>query len=90
MINFWNGDREVYDLNRSGKSMVLVGSENGTSACSTIICMRDMARNGAIVTVSELTPTYFNSDYRIRSFGWDKISSKPEYYKWILYLEDAN
>ena len=90
MLNFWNGEREVYDLNRSGKSMVLVGSENGTSACSTIICMRDMARNGAIVTVSELTPTYFNSDYRIRSFGWDKISSKPEYYKWILYLEEAN
>jgi len=90
MLNFWNGDREVYDLNRSGKSMVLTGTENGTSACDTILCVRNMARNGATVTVSTLSPTYFNGNYRIRQFGWNKISSKPKHYHWILSLEQAD
>jgi len=90
MLNFWNGDREVYDLNRSGKSMVLTGTENGASACDTILCVRNMARNGAVVTVSTLSPTYFNGNYRIRQFGWNKISEKPEHYRWILSLEQAD
>ncbi len=90
MFNFWNGEREVYDLNRSGKSMVLTGSEQYGGSCDKIICVRNMARNGAIVTVSELNPNYFNGDYRITSFGWNKISEKPEHYKWILDLEAAD
>jgi len=90
MLNFWNGDREVYDLNRSGKSMVLTGVENGASACDTILCVRNMARNGAAVTVGTLSPTYFNGNYRIRQFGWNKISSKPRHYRWILSLEQAD
>lgn len=90
MLNFWNGSREVYDLNRSGKSMLLIGSEQYAGSCDIIICVRNMARNGTIITVSGLSLDYFNGDYRIRSFGWDKISEKPEHYKWILDLEDAN
>jgi len=90
MLNFWNGDREVYDLNRSGKSMVLTGIENGASACDTILCVRNMARNGAAVTVGTLSPTYFNGNYRIRQFGWNKISEKSEHYHWILSLEQAD
>jgi len=90
MLNFWNGDREVYDLNRSDKSMVLTGTENGANACDTILCVRNMARNGAAVTISTLSPTYFNGNYRIRQFGWNKISSKPKHYRWILSLEQAD
>jgi len=90
MLNFWNGSREVYDLNRSGKSMVLTGRETGSTACDTIICVRNMARDGNIITISELNPNYFNGDYRIKSFGWNKISEKPEHYKWILDLEAAD
>lgn len=95
MINFWNGDREVYDVNRSGKSMVLTGSMTDgnpdvTDACAQIMCVRDMTRNGAVVTISGLNPIYFNGDYRINSFGWNKISEKPENYDWILELEAAN
>ena len=88
MLNFWNGDREVYDLNRSGKSMVLTGRETGSAACDTIICIRNMARDGNIITISELNPKYFNGDYRIKSFGWNEISEKPSHFKWILELED--
>jgi hypothetical protein len=95
MINFWNGEREVYDLNRSGKSMVLTGgitdgSPDVTDACTQIICVRDMTRNGAVVTISGLNPVYFNGDYRINQFGWKKIGEKPENYDWILQLESAN
>jgi hypothetical protein len=94
MLNFWNGEREVYDVNRSGKSMVLTGGiTNGnpdvTDACTQIICVRDMARDGTVVTISGLNPVYFNGSYRINSFGWNKISEKPENYKWILELESA-
>ena len=90
MLNFWNGNREVYDLNRSGKSMVLTGRETGSAACDTIICLRNMARDGNIITISELNPDYFNGDYRITSFGWNEISEKPSHFKWILSLESAD
>lgn len=90
MLNFWDGSRKVYDLNRSGKSMVLSGAENGTSSCSTILCVRNMARDGAMITVSGLTPSYYNGDYRIKQFGWRKIGEKPKHYKWILALENAD
>ena len=89
MLNFWNGTREVYDVNRSGKSMVLTGGEYGTGSCDTILCIRNMARDGNVITISELAPTYFNGDFRITSFGWNKISEKPERYKWMLELEAA-
>jgi hypothetical protein len=90
MLNFWNGTREVYDVNRSGKSMVLTGGEVYAGSCDTILCIRNMGRDGNIVTISELALTYFNGDYRITSFGWRKISEKPERYKWILELESAS
>jgi len=93
MFNFWNGDREVYDYARSGKTMVLKGSEfyqasTCTNPCSRIICMRDMGRVGSPITISGLNPAYFNGEYRIISFGWNKISEKPEHYEWVLELED--
>lgn len=90
MLNFWNGTREVYDLNRSGKSMVLVGEEMYDGSCDTILCVRGLARNGAVVTIAGLTTGYFNGDFRIRQFGWNKISEKPEHYEWILDLESAD
>jgi hypothetical protein len=89
MMNFWNGEREVYDVNRSGKSMVLTGEEVYSGSCDKIICMRDMTRNGTVIIISGLNPVYFNGDYRINSFGWNEISEKPERYKWILELESA-
>lgn len=92
MLNFWDGSREVYSLNRSGKSMVLTGSEyqsntcNKECPCERIACMREMGKDGSIITISGLR-SLFNGDFRIRSFGWHHISEKPEYYTWILELE---
>ena len=89
MLNFWNGEREVYDLERSGKSMILKGVE-WEDACTTIQCMRDMGLNGSDITLSNLTPDCFNGTYKIVSFGWKQVSKTPEVFEWILQLEDCN
>jgi len=89
MLNFWNGDREVYDLERSGKSMILKGIE-WEDACTTIQCVRDMGLNGSDITLSNLTPDCFNGTYKIVSFGWKQVSKAPEVFEWILQLEDCN
>lgn len=57
--------------------------------CCKIQCVRGLARNGGVVTIDDLRLEYFNGVYRIRQFGWNKISEKPEQYDWILELEDA-
>lgn len=92
MLNFWNGTREVYSLNRSGKSMVLTGSEYQSDTCDAecpcehIACIKEMGKDGSTITVSGLR-SLFNGEFKIRSFGWKHISEKPEYYEWILELE---
>jgi len=92
MLNFWNGTREVYSLNRSGKSMVLTGSEyqsdtcTKTCPCERITCMKEMGKDGSKITISGLR-SLFNGEFKIRSFGWKHISKKPELYEWILELE---
>jgi hypothetical protein len=93
MINFWSGNREVYDLNRSGKSMVLTGTEfyqpKSTDVCARIECVRDMAELGSPITITDLGSTLWNGTYHIRSFGWKKRNDCPEWYEWILDLEDT-
>lgn len=96
MLNFWDGTREVYDLSRSGKSMVLTGKEYQSSTCAKtcpcehITCMRSMGKEGSTITLSGLSFNLFNGDYKIRSFGWKHVSEKPEVYEWILELEEES
>ena len=90
MLNFWTGKREVYDdLTRSEKSLVVTGSEYYTDSCDRVICVRDMARIGEPVTITGFSLGYFNGTYRIKQFGWKKVSEKPEHYEWIIALEDT-
>jgi len=95
MLNFWDGTRDVYGLNRSGKSMILTGSEYQSDTCDKscpcehIACVRAMGKDGSTIEISELR-SLFNGSYKIRSFGWKHISEKPEVYEWILELEDTN
>ena len=93
-LNFWSGNRAVYDVNRSGKSMVLTGSEwydgsSCTDPCANIECIRQMAENGADVTVSGLGDWLWNGVYKIRSIGWTIVTEKPARYDWIIELEDT-
>jgi hypothetical protein len=91
MINFWNGDREVYSISRSSKTMVLRGIEysSDSTPCDRITCVRDMGLDGSTVTVSGLGNCNYDGEYRIRSFGWKKRSEKPLVFDWILELESA-
>jgi hypothetical protein len=94
MLNFWNGSREVYDIGRNGKSMVLSGCEysgdtqHSTTPCERIECIKEMGKNGGIVTIEDLGALY-DGEYRIRSFGWTMRSKSPAVYDWILELEAA-
>jgi len=93
MLNFWNGQREVYDLNRSGHSMILKGVEYtgdkqfDNTPCDRIQCIREIGKEGSTIVLSGLTPRIFNGDYKIRSFSWEEISNKPQTIIWMLELE---
>lgn len=94
MLNFWSGNRAVYDINRSGKSMILQGiewyeSSTCTDPCGRIECVRAMAENGANVDVSGLGARIWDATYKIRSFGWRKRFDCPLSFEWILELEDT-
>jgi hypothetical protein len=87
--------KACYDNQKENSTFIVYGRQQENyvdiiNACNQIICVRDMARNGSIITINKLVPLYFSGDYRINSFGWDKVSSKPENYRWILELEDAD
>ena len=92
MINFWNGDREVYDLNRVSKTLVLRGKEwvnsSCTNPCARITCVRDLGKNGATISIDDIQPEYFQGTYRIRSFGWKQVAKAPVVFEWLLELED--
>jgi len=97
MLNFWSGNREVYSLSRSNKTLVLTGEEfeHGSTCthgepCNRMTCVRTMGLNGEPVTLSRLNFTPLNRTFRILSFGWRKISDNPAHYSWILQLEDNN
>lgn len=88
MLNFWSGNREVFDESRSNKSIVLRGKEV-RNACSRIQCIRTMGENGATVTLNDVGwgRTFLDKSYRIRSFGWKHVQEKPDVYEWVLELE---
>ena len=89
MLNFWSGNREVYDYSRNSKSMVMQGKLWGSTATDTIECVRQMGLDGSDVTISGFDYSFFNGTFKIKSFGWCKISEKPLVFDWMLELEDA-
>ena len=98
MLNFWDGTREVYDLSRNSKSIVMTGEEFSQTGsctigcpCERIKCVRGMGIDGSSVTIAGFTQirALANGIYKIRSFGWKKISDKPIHFDWILELEDT-
>lgn len=98
MLNFWDGSREVYDLSRNSKSVVMMGEEFFEPSvcsigcpCERILCVRNMGLDGSTITVSGFTGirTLANDTYKIRSFGWKKTSNTPIHYSWILELENT-
>lgn len=87
-INFWDGTREVYFESQNLKTMVLEGYEYGSGADDRIICVRDMGRDGNVISIAGFSNDYHNTTYRIASYGWKLVSKLPLYYKWILELQE--
>ena len=87
MINFWNGEREVYSLSRTSKTLVLSGTDWQDTACATMLEIRAMGKNGGSVVIAGLNMYIFNETYKIRSFGWKEVSKTPAHYDWLLELE---
>jgi len=58
--------------------------------CCRIKCVRNMGRNGASVTLDGFSFGLWAGTYKIKQFGWQKISNRPEVYDWILELEDES
>ena len=56
-------------------------------SCCHLQCIEAMAKQGDPVTLSGFSYSDYNDEYRILSFGWQKISALPVYYAWILELE---
>lgn len=88
MVNFWNGDRDVYDVARSSKTLVLNGIQWGIDACDRITCVRNLGRTGVGITLTGMNVSILdNKNYKIRSFGWKLRCKRPLTYIWILELE---
>lgn len=87
MLNFWSGNRAVYGLSRNNKTMVMSGILYSDTACTTIQCVRDLAESGTTIALSGLGSNNYDREFKIISFGWQKISDKPLAYDWILELE---
>ena len=93
MLNFWDGEREVYDLSRNKKTTIFRGMEFVHDSCSSpstrISEIRELAKRGESLTISGMDMPCFNRTYKLLSFGWKVQSENPEVYEWILELEDT-
>jgi hypothetical protein len=104
MLNFWSGNRAVYDLSRNGKTVVLKGKEFDRDiagckeestcsypakyACDRLKCIDAMGRDGNPIVLSGFSFTPWNKTYRLLSFGYKKIQSCPALFEYIIELEE--
>ena len=91
-INFWNGTRKVYDLQRNSKTVILNGIEfnDGTNTATTRLkCVETMKDNGAEITLSGLPDSNLNTTWFIRNFTYDQDTSNTLIWNWSLELEKA-
>jgi len=93
MINFWNGDREVYSLGRSNKKIALKGVQYEEDSCLApdvvIAAIQTLGRRSLPIVIEDFALSAWNGTYYIRSFMWKKISEKPLNYEWAIELEDS-
>jgi len=91
-FNFPDGDYEIADFGRGGKTLTISGVER-TSTVSHMQDIKDMCHYGNEVTISDLPDTNLNTNYLIQSFSWEDQSYNSEandrIYRWTLTLEEA-
>jgi len=92
IINFWSGDREVYDLCRTGRSIILSGMiwdkciDNRD--CDEIIKdIKRLAMYKKKIKITDLNYDEFNNYFHILSVGFKHISEYPNVYEYIIEME---
>ena len=97
MLNFWNGEREVYDVNRSGKSMVLTGSITdrlgGGAWCDVDYAFRKKITIDHTQVDEDLTdfPVYLEIDLNnkcLNSSGYDVMFCNGACSEYACEIED--
>jgi len=89
-LNFWNGDRSVYDLQRNNKTLTMTGMEYiGTTSEATIRlkCVKDMEQNGSEIEISGMDDPNLNTTWQIKSFEYRQNDTNPNIYDWVLEAE---
>lgn len=89
-LNFWGGDREVYDLRKAGNTLAIEGSEYDTTdstATTRLECIRDMADNGDDIEISGFTDTNINGSWLIRNFSYAQDSTNPNLWNYSMECE---
>ena len=88
-INFWNGDRKVYDLSRSSKTLMMTGVEYNRGSAPTVYlnCVKQMKDNGESVLLSGFNDSKIDTYWMITDFNYTKNIENPNIYDWSLTLE---
>ena len=87
-FTFPNGNYEVEDMSRSGKTLSLTGWSN-TDLYTKMQGISDMAHYSSSVSVTGLPDSNLNTDYYIRSFSFNQKGGEVSLYTWSVELEVA-
>jgi hypothetical protein len=91
-LNTWAGERHVYDLQRSNKTLNMNGIEYNrteSEATTTLDCVMDMKDDGNAITISGMSDPNLNHTWVIRSFNYHQDEGNPALYNWDMELERA-
>jgi len=91
-LNFWNGERSVYDVQRASKTLSMSGREfnhDNSKATDILYDMKDFADNGSEITISGMNDGNLNTTWFIKSFNWNQDENNPNIYNWTMECEKA-
>ena len=91
-LNFWSGDRAVYDLKRNSKTLTMNGSEwddDVVVALTRLEAIKAMAEVGENITISGMDDYNANTTWLISSFDYTQDVNNPNMYNWSLVGEKA-
>jgi len=86
MQNFWDGSREVYDINLTNDTITMSGVESGSEGDTRMDNILNILDYENPVTIDDLSSIY-DGDWLIQDFSFRRQSSSPTVYSWNMILE---
>ena len=89
-VNFFNEDREVYDLQRANKTLSMSGIEYNrteSDATDTLSCIKTFADKGSKIGISGMDDLNLNTYWMITNFDFNQDSNNPNIWNWNMELE---